>query len=69
MWESPASGFVFAEAHLLSTMVLRDCHVGLRPPRNDKFGSIVRSAMPPYNLPARRALAERRYRRNWFIPL
>ena len=26
----------FAEAFLLSTIVLRDCHVGLRPPRNDK---------------------------------
>ncbi len=36
MWESPATGYVFAEAHLLSNMVLRDCHVGLRPPRNDK---------------------------------
>ena len=35
-WESPATGYVFAEAHLLSNMVLRDCHVGLRPPRNDK---------------------------------
>ena len=38
-WESPAAGYVFAEAYLLFNMVLRDCHVGLRPPRNDKSGS------------------------------
>ena len=44
----------------------RDCHVGLRPPRNDKSGGIVRSAKPLYNLPARKALTERRYRRNRF---
>ena len=25
-WESPATGHVFAEAYLLSDMVLRDCH-------------------------------------------
>ena len=42
-------------------------HVGLRPPRNDKFGRIARSAMLPYNLPACKALAERRYRRNRFV--
>ena len=35
-WESPATGHVFAEAYLLSDMVLRDCHVGRWPPRNDK---------------------------------
>ena len=29
-------GVEFAEAFLLSERVLRDCHVGLRPPRNDK---------------------------------
>ena len=27
-WESPAAGYVFAEAYLLFNMVLRDCHVG-----------------------------------------
>ena len=26
MWESPVTGYVFAEACLLSNMVLRDCH-------------------------------------------
>ena len=31
-------GVEFAEAFLLSERVLRDCHVGLRPPRNDKSG-------------------------------
>ena len=35
-------------------------------PRNDKSEGIVRSAKPLYNLPARRALTERRYRRNRF---
>ena len=35
-------------------------------PRNDKSGGIVRSAKPLYNLPARKALTERRYRRNRF---
>ena len=37
-WESPAAGYVFAEAHLLSDMVLQDCHVGRWPPRNDTSG-------------------------------
>ena len=31
-------GVEFAEAFLLSERVRRDCHVGLRPPRNDKSG-------------------------------
>ena len=31
-------GVEFAEAFLLSERVLRDCHVGLRPPCNDKSG-------------------------------
>ena len=31
-------GVEFSEAFLLSERVLRDCHVGLRPPRNDKSG-------------------------------
>ena len=31
-------GVEFAEAFLLSERVLRDYHVGLRPPRNDKSG-------------------------------
>ena len=37
-WESPAAGYVFAEAHLLSDMVLQECHVGRWPPRNDTSG-------------------------------
>ena len=40
-WESPATGHVFAEAYLLSDMVLRDCHVGRWPPRNDKADSLT----------------------------
>ena len=39
-WESPATAREFAEACLLSDIVLRDCHVGLRPPRNDKSGGL-----------------------------
>ena len=34
-------GVEFAEAFLLSERVLRDCHVGLRPPRNDKSGGLA----------------------------
>ena len=30
-----------------SQLPSRDCHVGLRPPRNDKFGGITRSSSPP----------------------
>ena len=30
-------GVEFTEAFLLSERVLQDCHVGLRPPRNDKL--------------------------------
>ena len=36
-------------------------------PRNDKPGSIARSAKPLYNLPACKALTGRRYRRNWLV--
>ena len=39
-WESPATAREFAEVCLLSDIVLRDCHVGLRPPRNDKSGGL-----------------------------
>ena len=35
-WESRVSSCVFAGSILLSGCVLRDCRVGLRPPRNDK---------------------------------
>ena len=35
-WQSHAPDSEFAEACLLSNWFLRDCHVGLRPPRNDK---------------------------------
>ena len=45
----------------------RDCHVGLWPPRNDKFESIVRSTMPTYHLPACMAVTDRRYRCNRFL--
>ena len=37
-WQSHAPTSEFAEVALLSTRVLRDCHVGLRPPRNDTSG-------------------------------
>ena len=37
-WEG---SYVFAGAFVISNMVLRDCHVGLRPPRNDKSGAIT----------------------------
>ena len=50
-----------------SGRVLRDCHVGLWPPRNDKFESIVRSTMPTYHLPACMAVTDRRYRCNRFL--
>ena len=36
-------------------------------PRNDKLGSIARSTMPSYHLPACKARRERRYRRNRFV--
>ena len=41
-------GVEFAEAFLLSERVLRDCHVGLRPPRNDKSGvhAVLRWLVP-----------------------
>jgi len=35
-WQSHAPDSEFAEACLLSNWFLRDCHVGLRLPRNDK---------------------------------
>ena len=38
-WLSHAAGYVFAGAFQLSAIMLRDCHVGLRPPRNDKSGA------------------------------
>ena len=67
-WESPAAGYVFAEAYLLFNMVLRDCHVGLRPPRNDTSGSAeVHQSTSAVKFSPYRALAERRYRRNWFV--
>ena len=34
--QSREGSYVFAGAFVISNMVLRDCHVGLRPPRNDK---------------------------------
>ena len=37
-WQSHAPTSEFAEVALLSTRGLRDCHVGLRPPRNDTSG-------------------------------
>ena len=55
------------EAFLLSGRVLRDCHVGLRPPRNDTSGECSGAPAPfcgliiPY-----RAVTDRRYRRNRF---
>ena len=54
-------------AFLCFVRVLRDCHVGLWPPRNDKFESIVRSTMPTYHLPACMAVTDRRYRCNRFL--
>ena len=41
-------GVEFAEAFLLSERVLRDCHVGLRPPCNDKSGvhAVLRWLVP-----------------------
>ena len=66
---------------LLSNHVLRDCtpralpraarsgrHVGLRPPRNDKLGSLTHSPEIPPDLQLPKAVTDRRYRRNWCIP-
>ena len=39
--QSREGSYVFAGAFVISNMVLRDCHVGLRPPRNDKSGAIT----------------------------
>ena len=54
-WQSPATACEFAEAFLLSTIVLRDCHVGLRPPRNDKSEAfpILTAAGTESTLPSR----------------
>jgi hypothetical protein len=46
----------------------RDCHVGLRPPRNDKLGSLTHSPEIPPDLQLPKAVTDRRYRRNWCIP-
>ena len=35
-WQSREGTYVFAGTPLLSGIVLRDCDVGLWPPRNDK---------------------------------
>ena len=53
--QSPATACEFAEAFLLSTIVLRDCHVGLRPPRNDKSEAfpILTAAGTESTLPSR----------------
>ena len=40
--QSREGSYVFAGAFVISNMVLRDCHVGLRPPRNDKSGGYYR---------------------------
>ena len=40
-WQSHATGYVFAEGPVLSSRVPRDCHVGLRPPRNDNSEAIA----------------------------
>ena len=40
-WQSREGSYVFAGAFLLSNCVLRDCHIGLRPPRNDKSGAFT----------------------------
>ena len=45
-WQSHAPTSEFAEVALLSTRVLRDCHVGLRPPRNDKSEAIAIVSYP-----------------------
>ena len=68
---SAATGRLLVPAILMAAGTKRQClpeiATGAERPRNDKFGSIVRSAMLPYNLPACKALAERRYRRNRFV--
>ena len=46
----------------------RDCHVGLRPPRNDKLGSLTHLPEIPPDLQLPKAVTDRRYRRNWCIP-
>ena len=43
-------------------------HVGLRPPRNDKLGSLTHSPEIPPDLQLPKAVTDRRYRRNWCIP-
>ena len=51
-------GVEFAEAFLLSERVLRDCHVGLRPPRNDKSeGHCGQRCYSATCQPARRSLS------------
>ena len=46
----------------------RDCHVGLRPPRNGKLGSLTHSPEIPPDLQLPKAVTDRRYRRNWCVP-
>ena len=43
-------------------------HVGLRPPRNDKLGSLTHSPEISPDLQLPKAVTDRRYRRNWCIP-
>ena len=42
-------------------------HVGLRPPRNDKLGSLTHSPEIPPDLQLPKAVTDRRYRRNRFL--
>ena len=61
-WQSREGSCVFAGSALLSGRVLRDCtpralprasrsgrHVGLRPPRNDKSGTVIILSLPNTN--------------------
>ena len=69
---SAATGRLLVPAILMAAGTKRQClpeiATGAERPRNDKFGSIVPSAMLPYKLARRgKALAERRYRRNRFV--
>ena len=79
-WYAPIASVRFFGSRYGTAVPSRDCtpralprasrsgrHVGLRPPRNDKFGGITRSAMPPNNLQLPKALTDRRYRRNRFV--